>query len=187
MKASFYIPKTNNVPLNMRGCICHFTKWQIHPFISKWTIRGFRRKISMKLFYQLMAILVNFALTSSHLHPLEVKNCGSNSRLVVDKDGWRWQCRVRLERVISPHAALRQHFTSLKTDLVSLQIKGFRRKISMKLFYQLQANIVIARIVTTSMKLFYQLIAIFVNFSPTSNHLHPLRKQFAACSGWRWQ
>ena len=27
-----------NVPLDMKGCICHFTKWQIHPFISKGTI-----------------------------------------------------------------------------------------------------------------------------------------------------
>ena len=25
----------NVVPLDMKGCICHFTKWQIHPFISK--------------------------------------------------------------------------------------------------------------------------------------------------------
>ena len=25
-------------PLDMKGCICHFTKWQIHPFISKGTI-----------------------------------------------------------------------------------------------------------------------------------------------------
>ena len=25
------------VPLNMKGCICHFIKWQIHPFISKVT------------------------------------------------------------------------------------------------------------------------------------------------------
>ena len=23
------------VPLDVKGCICHFTKWQIHPFISK--------------------------------------------------------------------------------------------------------------------------------------------------------
>ena len=23
------------VPLDMKGCVCHFTKWQIHPFISK--------------------------------------------------------------------------------------------------------------------------------------------------------
>ena len=26
------------VTLDMRGCICHFTKWKIHPFISKVTI-----------------------------------------------------------------------------------------------------------------------------------------------------
>ena len=25
------------VPLDMKGCICHFTKWQIHLFISKGT------------------------------------------------------------------------------------------------------------------------------------------------------
>ena len=25
-------------PLDMKGCICHFVKWQIHPFISKGTI-----------------------------------------------------------------------------------------------------------------------------------------------------
>ena len=24
--------------LDMQGCICHFAKWQIHPFISKETI-----------------------------------------------------------------------------------------------------------------------------------------------------
>ena len=23
------------IPFDMKGCICHFTKWQIHPFISK--------------------------------------------------------------------------------------------------------------------------------------------------------
>ena len=23
------------VPFDMKGCICHLTKWQIHPFISK--------------------------------------------------------------------------------------------------------------------------------------------------------
>ena len=29
-----------------------------------------------------MAIFFNFSPTSSHLHPLQVENCGSNSRLV---------------------------------------------------------------------------------------------------------
>ena len=45
-------------------------------------------KISMKLDnqYMYMAIFFNFPPTSSHLHPLEVENCDSNSRLVVDED-----------------------------------------------------------------------------------------------------
>ena len=46
----------------------------------------FRKKISMKLFYQYMTILFNFSPTLHHLHPLEVENCDSNSRLVVDED-----------------------------------------------------------------------------------------------------
>ena len=29
---------THIVPLGMKGCICHFVKWQIHPFISKGSI-----------------------------------------------------------------------------------------------------------------------------------------------------
>ena len=40
----------------------------------------------MKLFYQFMAIFLNFSPTSNHLHSLQVENCGSNSRLVVDED-----------------------------------------------------------------------------------------------------
>ena len=40
----------------------------------------------MKLVYQYMAIFFNFKTTSNHLYPLQVDNCDSNSRLVVDKD-----------------------------------------------------------------------------------------------------
>ena len=43
-------------------------------------------KISMKLFYQHMAFFVNLSPTSSHLYSLQVANCDSNSRLVVDED-----------------------------------------------------------------------------------------------------
>ena len=53
-------------------------------------------KISMKLAYQYMAIFFNFPPTSSHLHPLQVENCDSNSRLVVDKDD---NGKLRLEKV----------------------------------------------------------------------------------------
>ena len=42
-------------------------------------------KISLKLFYQYMAIFFNLSPTSSHFRPLQVENCGSNSRLVVDE------------------------------------------------------------------------------------------------------
>ena len=43
-------------------------------------------KNSMKLVYQYMAIFFIFSPTSSHLHPLQVENCDSNLRLVVDED-----------------------------------------------------------------------------------------------------
>ena len=53
-------------------------------------------KISMKLVYEYMAIFSHFSPTSNHLHPLQVKNCDSNSRLVVDEDD---NGKFRLERV----------------------------------------------------------------------------------------
>ena len=53
----------------------------------------------MKLVYQYMAIFFNFSPTSNHLHPLQVKNCHSNSRLVVDEDD---NGKFRLERVNEP-------------------------------------------------------------------------------------
>ena len=50
----------------------------------------------MKLVYQYMVMVIsfNFSPTSSRLHPLQVENCDSNSRLVVDEDG-----KFRIERV----------------------------------------------------------------------------------------
>ena len=42
--------------------------------------------ISMKQVCEYMAIFFNISLTLSHLHPLQVENCDSNSRLVVDED-----------------------------------------------------------------------------------------------------
>ena len=50
----------------------------------------------MKLVYQYMAILFNFKNTSNHLHPLQIGNCDSNSRLVEDEDD---HGKLRLERV----------------------------------------------------------------------------------------
>ena len=40
----------------------------------------------MKLVYQYVVIFFNFSPTSNHLHSLQVENCDSNSRLVVDGD-----------------------------------------------------------------------------------------------------
>ena len=50
----------------------------------------------MKLFYKYVAIFFNFSPTSSHLHSLQVENCDSNSRLVVNEDD---NDKLRLERV----------------------------------------------------------------------------------------
>ena len=60
------------------------------------TTKDFRMKIPMKLVYQYLAIFFNFKITSSHLHPLQVENCDSNSRLVVDEDD---NGKVRFQRV----------------------------------------------------------------------------------------
>ena len=54
--------------------------------------------ISMKLVYQYMAIF--FTFSPNHLHPLQVENCDSNSRLVVDEDD---NSEFRLERVNLQH------------------------------------------------------------------------------------
>ena len=43
-----------------------------------------------------MAIFFNFSPTSSHLHPLQVENCDSNSRLVVVEND---NGKFRLERI----------------------------------------------------------------------------------------
>ena len=52
--------------------------------------------ISQKLFYQYVAIFCTFLTTSNHLNSLQVENCDSNSRLVVNEDD---NDKFRLERV----------------------------------------------------------------------------------------
>ena len=69
IEASFYIPEIS---------------------LNSPTTRGFGMKISMKLVYLYMAIFINFPPTLSHLHQLQVENSSG---------GWRWYCKVRLERV----------------------------------------------------------------------------------------
>ena len=53
----------------------------------------------MKIVYQYMAIFFIFSPISNHLHPLQVENCDSNSRLVVDEDDIG---KLRPERVNIP-------------------------------------------------------------------------------------
>ena len=43
-----------------------------------------------------MVIFFNFSPTPNHLHPLQVENCDSNSRLAVDEDDIG---KFRLQRV----------------------------------------------------------------------------------------
>ena len=69
----------------------------------------------MKLVYQYMAIFFNFSPTSNHLHPLQVENCDSNSRLVVDDDT---NDKLRLERVEHAYVALVYYIIILLTELI---------------------------------------------------------------------
>ena len=50
----------------------------------------------MRLVYQYMTIFFTFSPTPNHLHPLQVENCDSNSRLVVDEDD---NGKYRLQKV----------------------------------------------------------------------------------------
>ena len=68
-----------------------------------------------------LAIFFNFKTTSNYLHPLQVENCDSNWRLVVDGDD---NGKFRLERVILNlfnHNCKQSHVTIvalLLTDLL---------------------------------------------------------------------
>ena len=53
-------------------------------------------KIFMKMVYQYLAIFFNFLSTLNHLHPQQVENCDSSSRLVVNEYD---NGKFRLERV----------------------------------------------------------------------------------------
>ena len=57
--------------------------------------------------------------------------------------------------LLSPHGASKHNFTSLKIDLILIQLRSFRRRIFMKMFYQY--------------------MSIVFNVPPTSSHLHSLQ------------
>ena len=58
--------------------------------------------ISMKLVHQYIAIFSTFTPTLNHLHPQQVENCDSNSRLVVDEDdnGKVWLQRTKRTPIV---------------------------------------------------------------------------------------
>ena len=62
----------------------HFTP--LKTYLIFFTANDFRRQISIKLLYEYIVIFFNLSPTSNNLHPLQVKNCDSNSRIVMDED-----------------------------------------------------------------------------------------------------
>ena len=67
---------------------------------------------------------------------------------------------------LSPHDALKHHFTTLKTDFIFLQLTVLEGKFPWNSFTNTRQFSLI----------FYPLQVIFSHY-----------KQFSACSGWRWQ
>ena len=68
----------------------------------------------MKLFYEYMVIFFNLSHTSSHLHPLQVENCDSNSQLVVDEGD---NGKFRTERVKGLVIVAIMHCVARQIDL----------------------------------------------------------------------
>ena len=67
-----------------------------------------------------MTIFFNFSLTSNHLHPLQVENCDSNSRLVVDEDD---NGKFRPERVKGQYPLL-EHITCDMDHILTFSVRG---------------------------------------------------------------
>ena len=65
-----------------------------------------------------MTIFFHFSPTSNYLHPLQVENCDSNSRLVADEDD---NGKFRLERPMSAMSA------PLRVD-VTMGMAGYRQQ-----------------------------------------------------------
>ena len=72
----------NNHPLDMKGCICHFVKWQIHPFISKGGYVLFFIVYYCLLYnttycfqHQFIFFRVNNISNEYHNHSLDMKGC----------------------------------------------------------------------------------------------------------------
>ena len=71
--------------------------------------------ISMKLVCQYIAVFFNLSPTSNHLHPLQVENCDSNLRLVVDDDNGKFRDeRVKALNYFHINQGVQRVFINLK-------------------------------------------------------------------------
>ena len=129
----------------------------------------------MQLVYQCMTIFFNFSPTSNHLHSLQVENCDRNSRLVVDEDdnvksGLKTKISMQL---VCQYMAIFFNFSPTLNHLHSLQVENCDR--NSRLVVDEDDNVKSGLKTKISMQLVCQYMAIFFNFSPTSNHLHSLQ------------
>ena len=76
-----------------------------------------------------------------------------------------------VQKPLYPHDALKHHFTSLKTDLIFLQLGVLEWKFPWNFFTNTWQFSLI----------FHPHQIIFIHYKSK------LRQQFAACSGWKWQ
>ena len=67
-----------------------------------------------------MAIFLHFSPTSSHLYSLQVENCDSNSRLVVDEDD---NSKLRLERL---NAEMCLKCVFFQFEIINILVSSFR-------------------------------------------------------------
>ena len=81
-------------PLSPHDALKHYFAYLKNDLIS-WNLVVLERKLSWNCFKN-NSICFHLSPTASHFHPLQVENCDSNSRLVVDEDD---NGKFRLERV----------------------------------------------------------------------------------------
>ena len=117
----------------------------------------------MKLVYQYVVIFFNFQTTSNHLHPLQVEDCGSNSRLVVGEDDYG---KFRIERV------KRVKHQYLQTCVIFTHLTGLKLCAAVAMFVFL----FLLDIAAFDIKQQYFKIADL--FFPNLNNFHPQRDNF---------
>ena len=108
-----------------------------------------------------MKLLKFFTLFKSSRSTIQVENCNSNLRfawmkMIMVNSGLQGLRGYSLNP-LSPHDALKHHFTSLKTYLIFLQLRVSEDKFPRNCS-------------TNNM-------VIFFNLSPTSSHLYPLQAE----------